>query len=137
MGRPPAGSGAVTGRGVRAWLVGITAGMVVGLLALGLAALGALLVIALVVGAAINRPHLASVGGTLVGLGIGYLYFLNLAIARCESPSCDAPDATPWLVIDLAMFGTGVVLSAAAVWSSRATGRAAAGAGRRGSRGLP
>jgi hypothetical protein len=106
--------------GLRAWLVGITAGLAVGLLAIALAGLGVLLVAALVVGATISRPRLASLGGTLLGLGIGYLFLFGMAASRCESLSCSGPDPTPWVAIDAALLGAGLIASLGTLRASRA-----------------
>jgi hypothetical protein len=80
---------------VRAGLVGIVGGLTIGLLAVALAGLGFLLVGALIVGAAFNRPRLASVGGTMLGLGFGCLFLFGLAASRCATAACEGPDPTP------------------------------------------
>jgi hypothetical protein len=67
-----------------------------------------------------NRPRLASLGGTLLGLGIGYLFLFGLAASRCEAPSCEPPDATPWLAIDGAFLAAGIIVSLAAWRASQA-----------------
>jgi hypothetical protein len=108
---------------LHAWLVGIVGGLTIGLLALALATVGFLLVAALIAGAALNRPRLASVGGTTLGLGFGYLFLFGLAASRCAAPACVGPDPTPWVWIDVVLLSIGVIVSLVAWRMSRATAR--------------
>jgi hypothetical protein len=120
---------------LRAGLVGMAGGLTIGLLSVALAGLGFLLVGALIVGAAFNRPRLASVGGTMLGLGLGYLFLFGLAASRCAASACEGRDPTPWAWIDVMLLGVGVVASVAAWRTSRATARRAPARWSRGSRG--
>jgi hypothetical protein len=106
---------------LRAWLVGFVGGLTVGLLAVALATLGFLLVAALIVGAAFNRPRLPSVAGTMLGLGFGYLVLFGLAASRCAASACERPDPTPWVWIDVVLLSVGVITTLAAWRMSRAT----------------
>jgi hypothetical protein len=98
-----------TGR-LRAWLVSVVAGLVIGIPATALGILGLGLGIALVVGAAVTRPRIASLAGVLFGLGGAWLLLIARAASAC-SDECVGPDLAPWLIGSGAVAGSGLVLS--------------------------
>jgi hypothetical protein len=98
----------------RAWAIGCVAGAAVGIPSLGLAVIGVVLVSALIGGAALARPRLASLGGVLVGIGAAWTLVLGRATAACAEDACEGPDLTPVLVLAAAFFVAGLGLSIAA-----------------------
>jgi hypothetical protein len=99
-----------TGR-LRAWLVSVVAGLVIGIPAAALGVLGLGLGFALGVGAAVTRPRIASFAGVLLGLGVSWVLLLARAAIACSDESCVGPDLAPWLVGAGAVAGSGLVLS--------------------------
>ena len=99
----------------RAWLVGVVAGLVLGFPTLGLAVFGIALAVALVVGAGLSRPRLASVGGVLIGLGIPWSLLLGRANAACDVHGCDGEALAAWFIAALFVLTLGVAISLAEV----------------------
>ncbi len=107
---------------LRAWLLGLFAGAVGGLVliswGIGLPALG---LVAFAVGAA-APPRPFGLGGALVGLGMIWLaLFGRLAMTCHPDVGCSSPDLTPWLVAASVLLATGAVLSALLAARRRAT----------------
>jgi hypothetical protein len=107
-------------RRLRAWLVSVVAGLVIGIPAAALGVLGLGLGIALAVGAAVTRPHITSLAGVLVGLGIPWVLLITRAASSCADESCVGPDLAPWLIGAGAVAASGLVLTVIELVRSRA-----------------
>jgi hypothetical protein len=95
-----------------AWLVGLVAGSLGGLLSLTWAVpVPGLGLVAIVVGCLIP-PRPFGAAGALIGAGATWATLLLGASAACDPASCVGPDLTPWLLSSmvLVVVGTGLLV---------------------------
>lgn len=100
-----------------AWLAGLTAGALGGLLALELPVIGYAILVAFAGPALVVGPRRAALGGLLLGAGALALLLLGRADLACAEfnegvgQGCVAPDLTPWRVVGGASVMIGLILT--------------------------
>lgn len=110
------------------WLAGLTVGACAGLLFGVWPTLGAVVVIAFVVGVARTKRRGPPTGGLLIGLPTVWLVLVGNANLACErfnavpGQGCVAPDLTAWIIVAVAILVAGVMLSGAAFGRSSNAG---------------
>ena len=103
------------------WLAGLTVGGCAGLLFGVWPTLGAVIVIAFLVGVARTKRRSPPMGGVLIGLPTVWLVLVGNANLACErfnavpGQGCVAPDLTGWFIVAAAILVAGVMLTGAAV----------------------
>ena len=113
-----------------AWISGLVVGVVCGLVALVIPALGLLVAIVFAHLASVFRGGPAAAGGFGVGFGSCWLALLIRGIAVCQDfdslpgSGCTFPDVAPWLVVGGGLAAVGAALTIAAIARSRRSARA-------------